>query len=108
MEVCNFNSELLSKSRGQLLWLATVLHMLFSIDNAEEPLAEEVSEAAIKAAVNFIRTASQQTAYIAGKASLQEELDKFKTGMVHAILDNYYLKQARHNIYIHVLNVCCP
>ena len=92
MEVCNVTSGLLSKSRGQLLRLATVLHMLFSIDDTEQPLAEEVSEAAVKAAVNFIQTASQQTAYIAGRGSLQEEFDKFKTGtcMLHPNLDNYY------------------
>ena len=80
IEVCNVISGLLSKSRGQLLRLATVLHMLFSIDNTEQPLAEEMSDEAVKAAVNFIRIASQQTAYIAGRESLQEEFDKFKTG----------------------------
>ena len=70
---------LLSKSRGQVLRLATVLHMLFSINSAEQPLPDEISEAAIKAAVNVVRTASQQTAYIAGRGLLREEYQKFRT-----------------------------
>ena len=101
MEVCNVISGLLSKSRGQLLRIATVLHMLFSIDNSEQPLADEVSEAAVKAAVNFIRTANQQTAYIAGRETLQEEFDKFKTGtstcMQHPILYTYFLIEVGDN-----------
>lgn len=71
---------MLSKSRGQVLRLATVLHMLFSIDNPEN-LDEEVSETALKAAVNLVKLACQQTAYIAGKGELSDELEKFKTGI---------------------------
>lgn len=71
---------MLSKSRGQVLRLATVLHMLFNIDTPEVDLSLEVSEQALKAAVNFIKVACQQTAYIAGKGPLTEELEKFKTG----------------------------
>ena len=52
--------------------------MLFYIENPEE-LNEEVSEAALKAAVNFVKLACQQTAYIAGKGELGDELEKFKT-----------------------------
>ena len=73
-------SGMLSKSRGQVLRLATVLHMLFSIDNPEEAVKEEVSEGALKAAVNFVKLACQQTSYIAGKGKLEDELEKFKTG----------------------------
>lgn len=72
-------SGMLSKSRGQVLRLATVLHMLFSLDKTED-LSEEVSEEAIKAAVNFVKLACQQTAFIAGKKTLPEELEKFKCG----------------------------
>lgn len=43
------------------------MHMLFNIDNADQPLDKEVGESAIKAAVNFIQLACQQTSYIAGK-----------------------------------------
>ena len=71
---------MLSKSRGQVLRLATVLHMLFSIDSPNEDLDETISENALKAAVNIMKLATQQTAYIAGKGELTEELEKFKTG----------------------------
>lgn len=70
---------MLSKSRGQVLRLATIFHMLFRIDNPEQDLPDEVSETAIQAAVNFIQVACQQTAYIAGRGGLIEEIEKFKT-----------------------------
>lgn len=71
---------MLSKSRGHVLRVATVLHLLFHIDDYDEVLNPVVSEAALKAAVNFIQVASQQTAFIAGRSALNDELDKFKAG----------------------------
>ena len=71
---------MLSKSRGQVLKLATVLHMLFAIDDPEEDLSQQLSENAVRAAINFVKLACQQTAYIAGKGELKDELEKFKTG----------------------------
>lgn len=54
--------------------------MLFSLDDDEQPLATEVSDVAIQAAVNIVKTACQQTAYIAGRGTLEEEFQKYKTG----------------------------
>ena len=71
---------MLSKSRGHVLRLAAVLHMLFSIESPDEDLDEEISEEAIKAAVNIVQVACQQTAFIAGKGTLTEEMEKYKTG----------------------------
>ena len=65
---------MLSKSRGQVLRVAAVLHMLFSIDNDNYEVKEEVSQDAIKAAINLIKTACQQTAFVAGRGVLQEEV----------------------------------
>ena len=73
-------SGMLSKSRGHVLRLAAVLHMLFSIESPDENLDEEISEEAIKAAVNIVQVACQQTAFIAGKGTLTEEMEKYKTG----------------------------
>ena len=56
-----------------------MLHMLFSVDE-ESCLDEEISETALKAAVNFVQVACQQTAYIAGRGKLSDEVEKFKTG----------------------------
>ena len=71
---------MLSKSRGQVLRLATVLHMLFSIDNPKEDLSDQISENSVKAAINLVKLTCQQTAYIAGKRETKEELERFKTG----------------------------
>ena len=67
---------MLSKSRGQVLRVAAVLHTLFSIENDDYEVDNEVSERAIKAAVNFVRTGCQQAAYIAGRGSMEEEIEK--------------------------------
>ena len=63
---------MLSKSCGQVLRVAAVLHMLFSIDNDNYEVKEEVSQDAIKAAINLIKTICQQTAFVAGRGVLQE------------------------------------
>ena len=70
-----------AKSRGHILRLAAVLHMLFHIESSESnPLPDEVSEVAICAAINLVKLSAQQVVYIAGKGVLQEEYQKFKTG----------------------------
>ena len=75
---------MLSKSRGQVLRIATILHMLFAMNDDESPepdeLSTEVSEQAIKAAINFVKTACEHASLIAGGGSIQEEIDKFQSG----------------------------
>ena len=70
---------MLSKSRGQVLHLAAVFH-LFSLRSEEshEPLAIEVSEEAVKAAIDFMKMSIQQVAFIAGRGDLKEELLKLQ------------------------------
>jgi len=67
-------SGMLSKSRGQVLRVAAVIHMMFSIDNANYEVEEVVTEKSVKAAINLVQTACQQTAFIAGRGELQEEV----------------------------------
>ena len=55
--------------------------MLFSIDS-ENPLCSEVLEIAVKAAVNFVQIACQQTAFVAGKGLIEEELQTYKMGVL--------------------------
>ena len=90
---------MLSKSRGLVVRLAAVLHILFSaFDSSAVPedevqaamaLGEEtptdgvitiVSEGAVKAAINFILVSCQQTAFCAGRGTFEEELLKFSSG----------------------------
>ena len=82
---------MLSKSRGQVLRVATVFHLLFHIDKAEEPLPLQISDAAMKAAVNFIQTACQHAAFIAGRGTIEEELQKFKSGTCCALAIHIFL-----------------
>lgn len=60
---------MLSKSRGQVLCLAAINHVLFSLGSDDD-----VSEDAVKAAIDFVNTACQQAAYIACRATLEEEI----------------------------------
>ena len=60
---------LMSRDAKQKPWSsveskAAVLHTLFSIENDNYKVDDEVSEIVIKAAVNFVCTGCQQAAYI--------------------------------------------
>ena len=73
-------SGMLSKGRGQVLYLAAVLYMLCTL-GTNQPTDDIVSEAAVKAAINYVQVVCQQAAYIAGRGSLEEEIQWFKGNM---------------------------
>jgi hypothetical protein len=81
--ICHFIAGMLSKSRGHVLRVSAVLHVLFSSDTEGYAVSSEVSEAAVTAAANFVMVTCQQTAFIAGRGLLSEEVERFKTGMFH-------------------------
>lgn len=64
---------MLSKSRGQILRVAAVMHALFNLDT---PLAipDRISEAAIKAAKNFVELCNQHAAFLAGRGVISDPL----------------------------------
>lgn len=74
------NTGMLSKSRGHVLRVDAVNHMLFCLGSEGNDLPEEVSESAVHAAVHFVSIACQQTAYIAGRGLLSEEVERYKSG----------------------------
>ncbi|XP_065911094.1 uncharacterized protein [Dysidea avara] len=84
-------SGMLSKSKGQVLRVAAVLHVLSYIkvqndDSAVETqqsdeIASVISESAIKAAVNFVSLCCQQTAYMTGRGNIKEEVEMLKTSL---------------------------
>ena len=76
------HTGMLSKSRGHVLRIATILHMLFSIDS-ENTLSSEVLEMAVKAAVNFVWTTFQQTDFVAGKGPIKDEVHTYNIDMLH-------------------------
>ena len=65
---------MLSKSRGQVLRVAATLHVLFHLDT---PLSipDNISEAALRAAVNFVEVCVQHAAYIAGRGNISESIE---------------------------------
>lgn len=78
---------MLSKSRGLIVRLAAVLHVLFSIfpnkkdietsDEEGTPLTTVISEEAVIAAIDFVCMSCQQTTFCAGHGTLEEEVMKF-------------------------------
>ena len=71
---------MLSKSRGHVLRTAAILHVLFCYGNDTLDIPDVVSESAIRAATDFIKTSCQQIAYIAGRGLLADEIEKYKSG----------------------------
>lgn len=50
----------------------------YSIDSPE--ISDEISEKAVEAAINFVGLCTQQTAYMAGRMDIQEEIEIIKAG----------------------------
>ena len=72
---------MLSKSKGQILRTAAVLHVLFEMENqSEEHDSNDISPKAMVAAIDFVQTSVQHTAYIAGKDTIASEVEKAETG----------------------------
>lgn len=87
--LCNHNIVgLLSKSRGQVLRVAAIFHTLFSIDerrysdstDASDRDPDEITDDAIIAAIDFVKTACQHTMYIAGRGTLEEGVKRAQEG----------------------------
>ena len=92
---------MLSKSKGQVLRVAAALHVLFhvagqsdesgqsderceqqdeeeSYDGESQEVGEVICERAIEAAINFVMLCCQQAAFVAGKNSIDEEIQIMK------------------------------
>lgn len=94
---------MLSKSKGQILRVAAVLHVLFQIhmpnDNEDYSEAHDsadiIADAALCAAVDFVETSTQHAAYIAGKDAILTELEKAQSeGLLsYAIVVLYNIRE---------------
>ena len=92
---------MLSKSKGQVLRVAAIMHVLFYLANGDagddndeescldgeyedtnhgagEDINPEISEKALKASINFVTLCCQQTAFIAGRGEIKEEIQILK------------------------------
>ena len=68
---------MLSKSKGQSLRVATALHVLFHVGSFDS-ISDQITEEAIAASVNFVGLCCQQTAYIAGRGDIKEDIQIVK------------------------------
>jgi len=61
-------------SRGQILRIAAVLHVLFHLDTPHNiPL--HIEENAVVAAIDFVELCIQHAMYITGRGKVQDEVD---------------------------------
>lgn len=79
---------MLSKSKGQVLRVAAVLHVLFRDNVDEEEVADTcITTNAILAAQNFVDICCQHAAFITGRDKIDNEIKQFTSGK-HSVLFN--------------------
>ena len=121
---------MLSKSKGQILRVAVTLHVLVNWESPQS-IPDEISDAAMKAAINVVDVCIQHSAYLAGRGDLQDEIEnlqQIQLGKLHfrrcvyclAIEYNTYMRELyrMHELctcmwcfkmcfmYIYILNFC--
>ena len=69
---------MLSKSRGQVLRMAAVIHTMAFLEEPQN-IPEEITENSIKAAISVVKLSYQQTAFIAGRNNLDDEIKTIQT-----------------------------
>lgn len=93
---------MLSKSKGQTLRIAAILHVLF---NWEQPtdIPKEISTDALKAAVNFIDVCIQHSAFLAGRGDINEAISKLRHIQSCMQLNFRFLCTGcvMYNLYVH-------
>lgn len=91
---------MISKSQGEILRVSASMHALFSLESEE--LSNTITTNAIDAAIHFVEVRYQQTAYIAGRGDLQQELSMMEQGTTPFIDSNNHkvINQVRHNMVI--------
>jgi hypothetical protein len=76
---------MLSKSKGLILRVAGVLHVLFQLDTPDD-IPDTISELAIVVAQDFVDVCCQHTAFVAGRGDIQEAIQHLQLGL---IIDNH-------------------
>ena len=59
---------------GQILRVAVCMHALFTIESGSEPIPSAISMEAVKAAIDFVDICSQQTAFLAGRGKIDDDI----------------------------------
>ena len=68
---------MLSKSKGQILRVAATFHVLFSWETPHS-ISAEITDEALKAAIDFVEIGTQHAAFLAGRDGIQEAIDNIK------------------------------
>ena len=76
---------MLSKSKGQVLRVSAVMHILFHMA-IPTAVPEEISEAAVKAADCFVDYCVQHAAYLGGRGDSEEGITDIQQGLTDYIL----------------------
>ena len=91
---------MLSKSRGQILRIAAVLHVLFHLDTPHN-IPMEIEENAVAAAIDFVELCIQHVMYITGRGKVQVEVDS-----IHQLLQGRDLmSNTSKNCFINTINL---
>ena len=72
---------MLSKSKGLILRVAGVLHVLFKLDTPDD-IPDTISEQAIVAVQDFVDVCCQHTAFVAGRGDIQEAIQQLQLGLI--------------------------
>jgi len=79
---------MLSKAKGEILQVAACIHVLFADDDKKEifiPEAKQtpsvISDSAIIAAEDFVKTCCQHCLYLCGEGSIENEIRRCSGGM---------------------------
>ena len=73
------DTGLLSKSKGQILRVSATLHVLFHI-NSPLAISEELSDEAIRAAINLVDVCIQHAAFLAGRGDVGDKIEELAKG----------------------------
>ena len=105
---------MLSKSRGQVLRLAAIFHVLFTIGEEDpfepgdgEPGADVISSIAVKAAIDFVRVSCKQVAFISGRGCLEDELERYGNGGSQMFFSAPVLFCTQVHAFLFTFRRCC-
>jgi len=100
---------MLSKSKGQILRVSAVLHVLFHIhlpdatdceesnDESSNSISTNISNDALSAAIDFVGTSIQHAAYIAGKGDIKNEATK--------VTQPKSMSEVVHTLYLYTIKI---
>lgn len=66
---------MLSKSKGIILRVAASFHVLFSMTSPDEDIGATITKEAVLAAIGFVELCCQQTAFMAGRGLITEDIE---------------------------------